>query len=125
MSRIRTLLPAAIMLMLLCGCASTPKRVATEFMNSLRDHKYAVAAELCGVSKDKTSKRLQMTLLEEKYGAKENTVAAFVITSDSTSSDKQNAIVKMNVLYADKHRESGVSLKLRKMNDRWIVQPFE
>ncbi len=109
----------------LAGCNATPKRAASDFMNSLKDHKYAAAAECCGISKDQHSKQIQMAMLEEKYGMSDNSVRAFVITKDSVFPDKQNAIVTMNILYTDLHREDSVVLKMRKMDHKWIAQPFE
>lgn len=119
-----------IMLLMFAGlavssCAPSPKRAATKFMDNLKDKKFVAAAECCGVSKDKASLDLMTAMLEEGYGMQDNTVRAFVVTGDSIFPDRQGAVVTMNILYTDMHREDSVVLKLRTMNGRWIVQPFQ
>ncbi len=123
--RFSILLFTTITSLLFIACTPSPKRAATKFMNNVKDKKFVAAAECCGVSKDKESLDIMTAILKEKYGMKENTIRAFAILHDSILPDKQNAIVTMNILYTDLHREDSVSLKMRTMDGKWIVQPFQ
>lgn len=110
-----------LMALFLSGCQNSPKKVATNFMKSLVATDYDKSAALCGYSKDKNSKDIVITMVLEQFGTG---IHGFTVTRDSIFPDNEHAVVFVDISYNSNIKQLDCPVFMRKMNDKWVVDPF-
>ena len=109
-------------LIILCtSCINSSKRVADRFLTCMEKQDYEHASVYCGLSKDQSSQEMAINAMLEYYGSN---IRSHEIVRDSMLTDREHAIVIVNLTRNNDIRELDVLVFMDRRDGKWYVNPF-
>ncbi len=121
MRKITIFIGFIVLLCLGTSCGLGSRKTADKFLTCLEKQDYEHASVYCGLSKDADSQEMAINAMLEYFGTN---IRSHEIVKDSLLTDKEHAIVIVNLIRNNNIREMDVPVFLDHRDGQWYVNPF-